>query len=68
MAITTTETMTRATPTKSVLQTKGGIFYKPLHPTFGAEASGVDFRNITPEVVDDIKDGLAEVLPFALPL
>lgn len=37
------------------------INYTPLHPTFVAEASGVDFDNITPEVVEEIKKGLAKV-------
>ncbi|WVQ85208.1 hypothetical protein IAT38_007373 [Cryptococcus sp. DSM 104549] len=36
------------------------ITYTPLHPTFVAEASGVDFENVTPEVVDEIKQGLAK--------
>lgn len=36
------------------------INYTPLHPTFVAEASGVDFDNITPEVVEEIKKGLAK--------
>ncbi|WVF71806.1 hypothetical protein IAT40_006614 [Kwoniella sp. CBS 6097] len=34
------------------------IRYKPLHPTFGAEASA-DFSTITPGLVDEIKRGLA---------
>lgn len=37
------------------------INYTPLHPTFVAEASGVDFNNITPEVVEEIKEGMAKV-------
>lgn len=37
------------------------IAYKPLHPTFAAEASGVDFNSVTREVVDEIKAGLAKV-------
>ncbi|OWZ76730.1 alpha-ketoglutarate-dependent 2,4-dichlorophenoxyacetate dioxygenase [Cryptococcus neoformans Tu401-1] len=36
------------------------ISYTPLHPTFVAEASGVDFDNITPEIVEEIKEGLAK--------
>lgn len=36
------------------------ITYKPLHPTFGAEVSGVDFANVTPAVVEEIKAGLAQ--------
>jgi alpha-ketoglutarate-dependent 2,4-dichlorophenoxyacetate dioxygenase len=37
------------------------IQYKPLHPTFVAEASGVDLTQPTPEVVSEIKAGLAKV-------
>lgn len=37
------------------------ITYSPCHPTFVAEASGVDFDNITPEVITDLKAGLAKV-------
>lgn len=34
---------------------------KQLHPTFAAEVSGVDFRNVTPAVVAAIKLALAQV-------
>lgn len=37
------------------------IQFKQLHPTFAAEASGVDFRNVTPAVVAAIKVALAKV-------
>jgi hypothetical protein len=37
------------------------ITYASSHPTFVAEVSGVDFSNITPEVVSDLKTGLAKV-------
>jgi hypothetical protein len=37
------------------------IQYKPLHPTFVAEASGVDLTKPTPELVAEIKKGLAQV-------
>lgn len=37
------------------------IQYKPLHPTFAAEAGGVDLTKPTPELVAAIKDGLAKV-------
>ncbi|GFZ43120.1 hypothetical protein JCM24511_00838 [Saitozyma sp. JCM 24511] len=36
------------------------ITYASSHPTFVAEVSGVDFNNITPEVVSDLKAGLAK--------
>ncbi|GFZ45548.1 hypothetical protein JCM24511_03274 [Saitozyma sp. JCM 24511] len=36
------------------------IQYKPLHPTFVAEASGVDLTKPTPELVSEIKKGLAQ--------
>ncbi len=39
----------------------GGITLRPLHPTFAAEASGVDFEHVTQETVDDIKAALAKV-------
>lgn len=37
------------------------IRYQQLHSNFGAEASGVDFANVTSADVDQIKAGLAEV-------
>lgn len=37
------------------------IQYKPLHPTFVAEASGLDLTRPTPELVSEIKKGLAQV-------
>ncbi|KAI5475575.1 hypothetical protein MNV49_001171 [Pseudohyphozyma bogoriensis] len=36
------------------------IQYKPLHPTFAAEASGLDFSSISQKDVDEIKAGLAK--------
>ncbi|RSH92543.1 hypothetical protein EHS25_007987 [Saitozyma podzolica] len=36
------------------------ITYAPSHTTFVAEVSGVDFSNMTPEVVSDLKAGLAK--------
>lgn len=36
------------------------ISYKPLHRTFGAEASGVDFQHVNSDTVDQIKAGLAK--------
>lgn len=36
------------------------VRYRPLHPTFGAEATA-DFSTITPELVAEIKGGLAKV-------
>lgn len=42
------------------------ISFKRLHPTFAAEASGVDFGNVTPAVVAAIKLALAEVSSFVL--
>ncbi|ORY30183.1 putative 2,4-dichlorophenoxyacetate alpha-ketoglutarate dioxygenase [Naematelia encephala] len=35
------------------------VQYRPLHPTFGAEATA-DFATITPDLVDEIKRGLAK--------
>ncbi|KIR41683.1 alpha-ketoglutarate-dependent 2,4-dichlorophenoxyacetate dioxygenase [Cryptococcus deuterogattii Ram5] len=35
------------------------VRYRPLHPTFGAEATA-DFSTITPELVAEIKGGLAK--------
>lgn len=37
-----------------------GLTYTPLHPTFVAEVHGADFDNITPQLADDIKKGLAQ--------
>lgn len=37
--------------------------YKPLHPTFVAEVSNVDLTHPTPELVDKLKRGLAQVCP-----
>lgn len=37
------------------------VKYTPLHPTFGAEVSGLDFSTITQEKVDEIKRALAVV-------
>ena len=37
------------------------VKYAPLHPTFGAEVSGLDFSTITQEKVDEIKRALAVV-------
>lgn len=37
-----------------------GLTYTPLHPTFVAEVHGADFDNITPDLADDIKKGLAQ--------
>lgn len=48
-------------PPEVELTYKMTISYTPLHPTFVAEASGVDFDNITPEIVEEIKEGLAKV-------
>ena len=39
----------------------GDMKYSPLHPTFGAEVSGLDFATITQEKVDEIKRALAVV-------
>ncbi|WWD00951.1 hypothetical protein V866_007889 [Kwoniella sp. B9012] len=36
------------------------IEYHPSHPTFIAEVTGVDFQNVTPEVVKELKQGLAK--------
>jgi alpha-ketoglutarate-dependent 2,4-dichlorophenoxyacetate dioxygenase len=47
-------------PSFEPLGSHTNITYRPLHPTFGAEASGVDFSNVTPEVVEQIKAGLAK--------
>jgi hypothetical protein len=52
----------RVGPTKSSAATFiMTITYASSHPTFVAEVSGVDFSNITPEVVADLKAGLAKV-------
>lgn len=48
-------------PPEVELTYKMTISYTPLHPTFVAEASGVDFDNIPPEIVEEIKEGLAKV-------
>lgn len=37
------------------------VKYHPLHPTFGAEVTGMDFENVTDETVAEIKRGLATV-------
>ncbi len=37
------------------------VSYQPLHETFAAEASGVDFLNLKTEDVAEIKRGLAKV-------
>jgi len=37
------------------------IEYIPQHPTFIAEARGVDFANLTADVIGELKAGLAEV-------
>lgn len=36
------------------------VAYKPVHPTFVAEVSGVDWSDITPELADELKAGLAK--------
>lgn len=42
------------------------ISVKPLHPTFGAEISGVDFSSpLTDEVFSDIYQAVAKVRLFA---
>jgi hypothetical protein len=38
-----------------------GVEYHPLHPTFAAEVTGMDFSNVTQEMVDEIKRALAIV-------
>jgi alpha-ketoglutarate-dependent 2,4-dichlorophenoxyacetate dioxygenase len=43
------------------VDTVSEIQYKPLHETFAAEASGVDLTKPTPELVAEIKKGLAKV-------
>ena len=37
------------------------LTYKPLHSTFVAEVEGADLVHATPELVDEIKRGLAKV-------
>ena len=61
MSSTMTYTMTAPPKIKSNVSSRGGISYKPMHKTFAAEASGIDFDNVTPEVVGEIKAGLAKV-------
>lgn len=36
------------------------ITYKPQHPTFVAEVEGIDWSNITPELAEELKSGLAK--------
>lgn len=49
------------TQTQTVGQSPINIQYKPLHPTFVAEASNVDLTQPTAELVHEIKKGLAKV-------
>lgn len=37
------------------------ISYKSLHPTFVAEVQGCDLTHPTPELVQELKNGLAKV-------
>lgn len=39
--------------------TKQSPTFTPLHPTFIAEVSNVDWSNITPELVEQLRAGLA---------
>ena len=61
MSSTMTYTMTAPPKITSNLSIPSGISYKPMHTTFAAEASGIDFGHVTPEVVEEIKAGLAKV-------
>lgn len=60
MTMTQAETRTDANA-QAQPQASCDIQYKPLHPTFVAEASGVDLTRPTPELVSTIKEGLAKV-------
>ena len=52
------------TPVSTPVQTRSqlkNVKYTPLHPTFGAEVTGLDFSDITEEKVREIKRALAVV-------
>lgn len=40
--------------------TNSSITYTPLHPTFMAEVSGIDWTNLTPSLAAELKSGLAK--------
>jgi hypothetical protein len=40
---------------------KQTVTYRPLHATFGAEVTGLEFGHVTDETVEEIKRGLAKV-------
>jgi len=50
-----------------VLSPLKNIKYTPLHPTFGAEVTGLDFSEVTEEKVREIKRALAIVCILSKP-
>lgn len=57
----TTLTDTPVVTSKITSTPLANVQYHPLHPTFGAEVTGVDFGNVTDKTVAEIKRGLAIV-------